>query len=65
MVYLNQGDFFGEMEMLGRVTRIALVKAKTECEIAELGNQDFIKISQRNADVLKGFTTHLAENPEN
>jgi len=65
VAYLNQGDFFGEMEMLGKVTRIALVKAKTKCEVAELGHQDFIEISQKNADILKGFTTRLAESSGN
>tara|TARA_B110000037_G_C16883537_1_gene409051 strand:- start:413 stop:622 length:210 start_codon:yes stop_codon:yes gene_type:complete len=63
VAYLNQGDFFGEIEMPGKVTRIALVNAETEYEFAELGHKDFIEISQRNADILKGLTTHLTENP--
>jgi hypothetical protein len=35
------------MEMLGKGTSTALVKAKTEWEVAERGYQDFIGISQK------------------
>jgi len=33
------------MKMLGKGTSTALVKAKTEWEVAELGYRDFIEIS--------------------
>ena len=59
--YLNKGDFFGEIAMLGKGPRTAWVKAKTECEVAELGYQKFIELSQRDTSILHRLVTQLAE----
>ena len=37
VAYLNAGQFVGEMAMFGEGTRTAWIKAKTECEVAEIG----------------------------
>ena len=61
VAYLNKDNFFGEMAMLGEGTRTAWVKAKTDCEVAELGYQKFIDLSQRNTGILHQLITQLAE----
>ena len=39
--YLNSGDFFGEMGLFSQPSnRSAWVKAKVDCEIAEISSQD-------------------------
>ena len=59
--YLNEGDFFGEIAMLGEGTRTAWVKAKTKCEVAELGYQKFIEISQRDTSILHQLISQMAD----
>ena len=61
VAYLNEGDFFGEMAMFGEGTRTAWIKAKTECEVAELGYQKFIELSQRDTGMLYELATQLAD----
>ena len=61
IAYLNEGDFFGEMAMFGEGTRTAWVKAKMECEVAELGYQKFSELSQKDAGILNKLTTQMAE----
>ena len=61
VAYLNEGDFFGEIAMLGEGTRTAWVKAKTECKVAELGYQKFVELSQRDTRILHQLITQLAQ----
>ncbi len=61
VAYLNAGDFFGEMAMFGEGTRTAWVKAKTECEVAELGYAKFSELSKRDAGMLFELTSQLVE----
>lgn len=61
VAYLNEGDFFGEMAMFGEGRRTAWVKAKMECEVAELGYQKFTELSQKDAGMLYELTTQLAD----
>ena len=61
VAYLNEGDFFGEMAMFGEGTRTAWVKAKTECEVAELGYTKFSELSQKDAGMLYKLATQLAD----
>lgn len=61
VAYLNEGDFFGEMGMFGESTRTAWIKAKTECEVAELGYQKFVELSESDAGMLFELTTQLAD----
>ena len=61
VAYLNEGDFFGEMAMFGEGTRTAWVKAKSECEVAELGYLKFSELSQKDAGMLYKLATQLAD----
>lgn len=61
IAYLNEGDFFGEMALFGESTRTAWVKAKTECEVAELGYQKFVELSQQDTGMLFELATQLAD----
>jgi CRP/FNR family cyclic AMP-dependent transcriptional regulator len=61
IAYLNEGDFFGEMAMFGEGMRTAWVKAKAECEVAELGYAKFAEISQGDSGMLYELASQLAE----
>lgn len=61
VAYLNEGDFFGEMAMFGEGTRTAWVKAKMECEVAELSYQKFAELSQKDSGMLYELATQLAD----
>ena len=61
IAYLNEGDFFGEMAMFGEGMRTSWVKAKAECEVAELGNAKFAEISQGDSGMLYELASQLAE----
>ncbi len=61
IAYLNEGDFFGEMAMFGEGTRTAWIKAKTECEVAELGYQKFVELSKQDTGMLYELATQLAD----
>ncbi|ABC32781.1 MULTISPECIES: cAMP-activated global transcriptional regulator CRP [Hahella] len=55
MAYLNAGDFFGEMGLFDQDqmgSRSAWVKAKTECEVAEISYTKFREIAQEDPRVL-------------
>lgn len=61
VAYLNAGDFFGEMAMFGEGTRTAWVKAKSECEVAELSYAKFSELSKRDAGMLFALTSQLVD----
>ena len=61
VAYLNTNDFFGEMGMFGNGTRTAWVKAKTECEVAELGYSKFVELSQKDAGIMFNVASQLAD----
>lgn len=53
MAYLNAGDFFGEMGLFDNMdSRSAWVKAKTECEVAEISYSKFRELTQTDSRVL-------------
>jgi len=47
--------------MFGEGTRTAWVKAKTECEVAELGYQKCVEMSQNDSSMLYELATQLAD----
>jgi CRP/FNR family cyclic AMP-dependent transcriptional regulator len=61
VAYLNTKDFFGEMGMFGNGTRTAWVKAKTECEVAELGYSKFVELSRKDAGIMFNVASQLAD----
>ncbi len=53
MAYLNEGDFFGEMGLFDDMqSRSAWIKAKTECEVAEISYTKFREIANKDGRVL-------------
>lgn len=53
MAYLNTGDFFGEMGLFDNMdSRSAWVKAKSECEVAEISYTKFREISNQDPRIL-------------
>ena len=56
IAYLNQGDFFGEMGLFdlspAQHDRSAWVRAKTECEVAEISYSKFRELTQRDPELL-------------
>lgn len=65
LAYLNQGDFFGEMGLFdpeaAQQDRSAWVRAKTECEVAEISYAKFHELSQRDPDLLLAVGRQLAD----
>lgn len=61
MAYLNEGDFFGEMGLFETdPSRSAWVKAKTECEVAELSYAKFRQLTREDADILFAVSAQIA-----
>lgn len=61
VAYLNKGDFFGEMALFGEGTRTAWVKAKTDCDVAELGYSKFVDLSKQDSGMLFELTSQIVE----
>ncbi|MBA3980536.1 MAG: cAMP-activated global transcriptional regulator CRP [Alcanivorax sp.] len=61
MAYLNEGDFFGEMGLFEQEPcRSAWVKAKTECEVAEISYAKFRQLAREDADILFTVSAQIA-----
>ena len=64
VAYLNKGDFFGEMGVFDEdspSTRSALVKSRTECEIAEISYAKFRELSEQYPDILLALGRQMAK----
>ena len=65
VAYLNPGDFFGEMGLFEKEgtekERSAWVRAKTECEVAELSYAKFRELTQRDPELLYAVGRQMAE----
>jgi len=61
--YLNPGDFFGELGLFGKEDqeRSAWVRAKTECEVAEISYVKFRELSAQDPDMLFTLSTQMAD----
>ena len=61
MAYLNEGDFFGEMGLFeADPSRSAWVKAKTECEVAEVRYPKFRQLAREDAEILFAVSAQIA-----
>jgi len=61
MSYLNEGDFFGEMGLFDdSANRSAWIKAKTDCEVAEISYQRFRELTQGDAHILFAVSAQIA-----
>ena len=65
VAYLNSGDFFGELGLFEQpgldTQRSAWVRAKTECELAEISYVKFRELSQQEPDILYALGSQMAE----
>ena len=61
VAYLNDGDFFGEMGLFDHSdSRSAWVRAKSECEVAEISYAKFQEISESHPDFLFALGSQMA-----
>jgi CRP/FNR family transcriptional regulator, cyclic AMP receptor protein len=61
VAYLNDGDFFGEMGLFDdKDSRSAWVRAKSECEVAEIGYAKFQEISEAHPEFLFALGIQMA-----
>lgn len=61
VAYLNDGDFFGEMGLFDpEDSRSAWVRAKTECEVAEISYAKFKELSDKHPDIVFAIGNQLA-----
>lgn len=69
IAYLNGGDFFGELglfEQAGKEQeRSAWVRAKVECEVAEISYCKFRELSQQDPDILYVLSGQIAQRLRN
>lgn len=61
LAYLNKGDFFGEMGLFDIEQRSALVVAREDCEIAEMGYPKFRQLSRQDPEILFLLSAQLAK----
>ena len=61
LAYLNAGDFFGEMGLFDeKQGRSAWVRARTECELAEISYARFRQLAEEDGTILFALATQMA-----
>lgn len=66
VAYLNDGDFFGEMGIFEETDpRSAWVRAKSECEIAEISYAKFAELSEKHPEFLFAVGQQMARRLRN
>ncbi len=69
IAYLNPGDFFGELGLFEPADeeheRSAWVRAKTECEVAEISYTKFRELASREPDILYALGSQMAQRLRN
>lgn len=61
LTYLNAGDFFGEMGLFGdQPNRSAFVRARTQCELAEISYSRFRQLSENDPKILFELASQMA-----
>lgn len=61
MAYLNAGDFFGEMGLFEEeLGRSAWIRAKTECEVAEINYTKFRQLADKDSEMLYAVGAQMA-----
>lgn len=62
--YLNQGDFFGEIGLFEKLSdttgRNVWIRAKTECEVAEISYARFKELIHHDPDILMMLCSQMA-----
>lgn len=69
IAYLNPGDFFGELGLFEQAgqeqERSAWVRAKVECEVAEISYSKFRELSQHDPDILYVLSGQIVQRLRN
>ncbi|MEX3774177.1 cAMP-activated global transcriptional regulator CRP [Pseudomonas sp. MYb118] len=69
IAYLNAGDFFGELGLFEQAgqeqERSAWVRAKVECEVAEISYTKFRELSHQDPDILYALSGQIAQRLRN
>lgn len=66
LAYLNPGEFFGEIGLFNEdASRTALVRARTECEIAQIGYRKLKALTEIYPDLIIAMTSQLARRLRN
>ncbi len=66
VAYLNDGDFFGEMGIFEETDpRSAWVRAKSECEIAEISYSKFSELAEKHPEFLFAVGQQMARRLRN
>ena len=66
MAYLNEGDFFGEMGLFDEEAgRSAWIRAKTECEVAEISYAKFHELVATHPEFLFALCSQMASRLRN
>ena len=61
LAYLNAGDFFGEMGLFGQeANRSAFVRARTQCELAEISYSRFRQLAESDPKILFELASQMA-----
>jgi CRP/FNR family cyclic AMP-dependent transcriptional regulator len=61
LAYLNAGDFFGEMGLFGeQQNRSAFVRARTQCELAEISYARFRQLAESDPKILFELAAQMA-----
>ncbi|WP_016955147.1 cAMP-activated global transcriptional regulator CRP [Catenovulum agarivorans] len=60
LAYLNPGEFYGEMGLFDGQERSATVKARTECEVAEITYDKFKDLCKSHPEILFRVSGQLA-----
>lgn len=60
LAYLNAGDFFGEMGLFDEHTRSAWIRARVQCEVAEINYASFRQLAIEDPDILFELASQMA-----
>jgi len=61
LAYLNAGDFFGEMGLFDdQKNRSAWVRARTQCEVAEISYNTFRGLATKDPEILFALASQMA-----
>jgi CRP/FNR family cyclic AMP-dependent transcriptional regulator len=62
IAYINDGEFFGELGIFneGDRTRSAWIRAKTDCEVAEISYAGFLELWRVYPDILFSIGSQIA-----
>ena len=61
LAYLNKGDFFGEMGLFDeQLSRSAWVRARANCEVAEISYTKFRQVAHEHSDIVFAMASQMA-----